>query len=69
MSVSAKEAGEEVEGVVAAATAPAVLVVLDALVAVAVVDLAGFLVGEDVVCFGDFDEFGVCGLVATNEKV
>jgi len=49
---AAEEAREEVEGVVRAGAA-ALLVLLDALVAVLVVDLAGLGLGEGVVGFGD----------------
>lgn len=61
---AAEEAREEVEGVVGAGAAAALLVLLDAFVAVLVVDLAGFGRGEGVVGFGDGDEFVVRGVVA-----
>ncbi len=60
---AAEEAREEVEGVVRAGAA-ALLVLLDAFVAVLVVDLAGLGLGEGVVGFGDRDEFLVGGVVA-----
>ena len=62
---SAEEAGEEVEGVVAALSASAALFVLrEAVVAVLVVDLAGFGLREGVVGFGDGDEFLGGGFIA-----
>lgn len=65
MPRSAEEAREEVEWVVAPrATAAALLVLRQPFVAVLVVDLAGFGLGECVVGFGDGDEFLGGGLVA-----
>ena len=52
----AEEAREEVEGVVAPG-GPALFVLGEAVVAVLVVDFAGFGGGERVVGFGDLDEF------------
>lgn len=69
VAVAAEEAAEEVKGVVAAAAAPAAVAeVLDALVAGAVVDLAGFGVAEDVVGFGDFDKL-LMGLIVAGVLV
>jgi hypothetical protein len=62
---AAEEAAEEVEGVVVLAGPAALLVLRDALVAVLVVDFAGFFVAEDVVGVGYFDEFLGGGFVAT----
>lgn len=62
---AAEEAGEEVEGVVAAAAAAvAGFVLRQAFVAVLVVDGARFGGGEAVVGFGDFDEALRGGFVA-----
>jgi hypothetical protein len=44
----------------------ALLVLLDAFVAVLVVDLAGFLTTQDIVGFGDFDKLLICGFVSTS---
>jgi len=60
---AAEEAREQVEGVVRAGAA-ALLVLLDAFVAVLVVDLAGLGLGEGVVGFGNGDKFLVGGVVA-----
>ena len=65
VAAAAEEAGEEVEGVVAAAAAAALLVLLEAFVAVLVVDAAGFGRGEGVVGFGYLDEFLGGGFIAT----
>ncbi len=65
MSAAAEEAGEEVEWVVPAATAAALLVLFQPFVAVLVVDAAGFGRGEGVVGFGYLDEFLGGGFVAT----
>jgi len=48
----------------AGAAAAILLVLLEAVVAVLVVDLAGFFVGEGVVGVGDGDELLLCGFVA-----
>ena len=63
MSAAAEEAGEEVERVVPAATAAALLVLLEPFVAILVVDAAGFGRREGVVGFGYLDEFLGSGLV------
>lgn len=63
VAAAAEEAGEEVEGVVPAGAPTALLVVLEALVAVLVVDAAGLFVGEGVVGFRYCDEFVVGALV------
>ena len=65
VAAAAEEAGEEVEGVVGAAAAAALLVLLEAFVAVLVVDTAGFGRGEGVVGFGYLDEFLGGGFIAT----
>ena len=65
---AAEEAGEEVERVVPAATAAALLVLLEAFVAVLVVDAAGFGGGEGVVGFGYLHEFLGGGLVAAGYR-
>ena len=57
MSGAAEEAGEEVEWVMRATTLSALLVLLQAFVAILVVDAAGFGLGEGVVGFGYLDEF------------
>lgn len=59
MSAAAEEAGEEVEGVVVAASAAraALLVLFYAFVAVLVVDSAEFGVDQRFVSIGDVDEF------------
>lgn len=44
----------------------ALLVLLDAIVAVLVVDLACLLDAEDIVRFGDCDELLVCSLISTD---
>lgn len=64
----AEEAREEVEGVVVPLAA-ALLVLLEALVAVLVVDAPGFRLGEGFVGFGDLDEFLVRGFVASVVQV
>jgi hypothetical protein len=56
MPAPAEEAREEVEGVMASATAAALLSLLEPFVAVLVVDLAGLGVGEGFVCFCYLDE-------------
>jgi hypothetical protein len=61
---AAEETREEVEGVVLLAGAAALLVLLDAIVAVLVVDLASFFFREDFVGFGYFDELLACCFVA-----
>jgi hypothetical protein len=66
---AAEEAGEEVEGVVLLAGAAALLVLLDAIVAVLVVYLAGLLLAEDFVGFGYFDELLTCSFVAAESKL
>lgn len=63
VSVAAEETAEHIEGIVAAATA--VLMVLDTLVAVAVVDLTGLGVAQDAVGLGDLDELVMSGGIAT----
>jgi hypothetical protein len=68
VAVAAEEAREEVKGVVAAAATAAVLVVLYSIVAITVVDLASFGVGEDFVGFGDFDELAVGSLITSVGK-
>lgn len=66
MAAAAEEAGEEVEGVVAASGAAAAGFVLrEPFVAVLVVDSACFGFGEGFVGFGDLDEFLGCGLIAS----
>lgn len=61
VAVAAEEPREYVEGVVLlAATSARASVVLYALVAVAVVDLTGVWVAEDVEGVGDFEELVVC---------
>lgn len=65
VAAAAEEAGEEIERVVARAGATAaLLVLLQAFVAVLVVDAAGFGRGEGVVGFGYLDEFLGGGFVA-----
>ena len=73
MPRAAEEAGEEVEGVVAAtatatAAAATLLVLGETVVAVLVVDFAGFGDGEGVVGFGYLDEFFGGGGVAAVGK-
>ena len=65
MSAAAEEAGEEIEWVVPAAAAAALLVLFQSFVAVLVVDAAGFGCGEGVVGFGYLDEFLGGGFIAT----
>lgn len=68
MARSAEEAGEEVEGIVAPRAAAAALFVLrEAVVAVLVVDFAGFGLGEGVVGFCYGDEFLGGGFVAAGD--
>lgn len=50
MTMAAEESTEQVKGVVEAAALAAVLVLLDAIVAVTVVNLAEFGVAQDFVC-------------------
>jgi hypothetical protein len=66
-STATEEAAEHVEGVVVAAAAAAVAMRLEAIVAVAVVDGSGLGVAEHLVCFGDFDELVVSGVIAAVE--
>lgn len=70
VSVAAEEAAEEVKGIMAtaAAAAAAVLVLLDGLVAVAVVDLAGFGVAQNLIGFRDLDELVVRSVIAAGEE-
>jgi hypothetical protein len=66
VSRATEEARKEVEWITAALTpSPTFLVLLDALMAILVVDLSLLLVAEDLVCFGDFYELLVRGLVST----
>jgi hypothetical protein len=53
---------------VALAGAVALLVLLNAIVAILVVDLACLLDAEDVVGFGNRDELGICRLVTTEMR-
>lgn len=65
VATAAEEAREQVEGVVVlGGPAAALLVLLYAVVAVLVVDAAGFFVDEDLVGFGYGDEFVVGGVVS-----
>ena len=64
VAATAEEAREEVEGVVLAGLA-ALLVLVEALVAVLVVDAPGFGGGEGVVGFGYCDKFVMGGVVAS----
>lgn len=64
VAASTEEPAEKVEGVVVTATA-ALLPLLEALVAVLVVDLAGLRVDEGFVGFRDFDKLVLGGRVAT----
>ncbi len=68
VAATAEEAAEEVKWVVRAAGAVALLMLLEAFVAVLVVDFAGFADGEGVVGFGDFDEFLRGRIVATRVR-
>jgi len=60
VAAAAEEAAEEVEGVLLLEAA-ALLALLDALVAVLVIDLAQLRVRERLVGFGDFDELVLRG--------
>jgi hypothetical protein len=64
VSRATEEAREEVEGVVLAWTA-ALLVLLNALVAVLIVDLACLLLAQDIVGFSYLDELLTRLIVAT----
>lgn len=57
VSRAAEEAGKEVERVIGATALSALLVLLQAFVAVLVVYAAGLGLGEGVVGFGDLDKF------------
>jgi hypothetical protein len=65
VTAAAEEAREEVEGVVLLARTAAFSVLLDAVVAVLVVDLAGLFVDEDLVGVGYRDELLRSFIVAT----
>ncbi len=65
MPAAAEEAGEEVEGVVVGLAAAALLVGFEAVMAIAVVDLSGFGLGEGFVGFGDAYKFLLCRLIST----
>lgn len=57
MSRATEEAREDVEWVAAAlSSSSALLVLLDAIVAILVVDLSELFAAEDLVCFGDLYE-------------
>jgi hypothetical protein len=64
VSGAAEKAREEVEGIVLA-WATALLVLLDAIVAVLVVNLACVLFDKDLVGFSYLDELSTCLIVAT----
>ena len=66
VSAPAEEAREEVEGVVVPLPA-ALFVLLEAFVAVLVVDAAGFGVREGFIGFGDLDKFLVRRFVAPGD--
>jgi hypothetical protein len=63
MPAAAKEAREEVEGVMIV-SAPALLPLLEAFVSVLVVDFTGFGLRECFVGFGNFNEFLFSSFVA-----
>lgn len=67
VSRAAEEAGKEVERVIGATALSALLVLLQAFVAVLVVYAAGLGLGEGVVGFGDLDEFFGGGFITTAE--
>lgn len=64
MTAAAEKSAEKIEGVVVLATAT-LLPLLQALVAVLVVDFARLGVDEGFVSFGDFDELLFRGVIAT----
>jgi hypothetical protein len=64
MSAAAKEAGEEIEWVMVLLLPPAAFVLLEAFMAVLVVDFASLRIGEGFVGRGDFDKFLLGRLVA-----
>ena len=64
VAAAAEEAREEVEGVMVSA-ATTLLPLFETFMAVLVIDLAGFGVGEGFVCVCDFDEFLFGCLVAS----
>lgn len=65
MSGTTEEAREEVKGIVMLARTTALFVLLNALMAVLVIDLACFFLDEDFVGFCNLNEFLVCFFVAT----
>ena len=72
MAGATEEAAEEIEWVMAAtatAATTALFVLREAVVAVLVVDFAGFGAGEGFVGFGDLDEFFGGGVVATVKEI
>lgn len=62
---AAEEARKEVKGVVVLARTPTLLVLLNAIVAILVIDFTGFLIAEDFVSFGYFYKLFVGRVVAT----
>lgn len=64
VAATAKEPAEKVKGVVVAAAA-ALLSLLQTLVAILIVDLAGLGVDEGFVGFGDFDELVLGSIIAS----
>ena len=67
MAGTAEEATEEIEWVMATTSTAALLVLREALMAILVVDFAGFGGGERVVGFGDLDKFFGGGLVSSTQ--
>jgi hypothetical protein len=64
VTAATEEAREEIEGV-ASVTVTSFLVLFKAFMTVLIVDFACFGFGKGFVCFGDFDEFLLGGLVTT----
>lgn len=65
MSGTTEEAREEVKGIVVLARTTTLFVLLNAFMAVLVIDFACFFLNEDFVGFGNLNEFLVCFFVAT----
>jgi len=65
VAVTTEKAAEEIEGIMTTTTTSSLAALLNTLVAVLVVDFAHFLVAQDIVGFGNFDELIVCCIVAT----
>ena len=62
VATAAKEARKEVEGILVLSRS-SLFVLIQALMTVLVVDAACFFVGQSFICFGNLDEFLLCGVI------